>query len=490
MRWRDRLGLMLCVLLPATLLPERGQAEGSWSTEFVGNGLENLGGSFPSGRAMAWYDGRLFVGGVYDRAGGRVANGIATWNGTLWSALGSGVWDLLNDEAGSVLALLEHEDQLFIGGSFDFAGGIPAQNLVKWYPPDHWLPAGDINGSVSCMTEYNGDVIVGGGFDHVTWDDEWIYTGNVAGFGASGWYSIAGIGSGTVGDLAVWDGQLVAGGAFWGMEGNYNLRYLARWDGSNWSSFSASGNDEIDGYVKAIAVYRGELYIGGSFWSIGGKPIEKLARWDGVEWQPVGEEVWSALIYGDGVSSFAVYNGALFVSGGLHLGAPWWTDGIMRWDGVSWSTCGAGLNSYPSVWELEAIDDGFSQKLYAGGAFSLADGYIDSKGVAAWIETPVTAVSEASAPRGVMLHPSTPNPFNAQTRVSFTLEAESWVRVDLLDVLGRQVATLAEGRHGPGERSLDWQGRDDSGNALPSGVYLLRLSSPAGTQLQKLVLAK
>jgi hypothetical protein len=148
------------------------------------------------------------------------------------------------------------------------------------------------------------------------------------------------------------------------------------------------------------------------------------------------------------------------------------------------------LNSYPSVWELETIDDGFSQKLYAGGAFSLADGYIDSKGIAAWIETPVTAASEASAARGVMLHPSTPNPFNAQTRVSFTLEAESWVRVDVLDVLGRQVATLAEGRHGPGERSIDWQGRDDRGNALSSGVYLLRLSSPTGTQLQKLVLAK
>ena len=488
MRWRGLLGVTLCILLPEAILTGRGQAEGSWSTEFVGNGLEELGGGWPSAWAMAWYDGRLFVGGVFDRAGGQVANGIATWDGGSWSCLGSGVWDVGWDDAGHVTALLEHDGQLFVGGSFDRAGGIPAQNLVKWYPPDHWLPAGDINGSVGCMVEYNGDLIVGGGFDHVTWDDEWIYTGCVAGLGASGWYPIAGAGSGGVIGLAVWNGQLVAGGDFWGMEGNYNLHYLARWDGSTWSSFSASGNDEIDGFVKAIAVYRGELYIGGSFWSIGGKPIEKMARWDGVEWQPVGEEVWSALIYGSGVSSFAVYNGALYISGSLHLGAPWWTDGIMRWDGASWSTCGAGLNN--SVIELKTIDNGILEKLYAGGAFSLADGYIDSKGIAAWIETPVTAVSEASAPRGVTLHPSSPNPFNAETRVSFTLEAESWVRADLVDVLGRQVATLTEGRHGPGERSINWLGRDDRGSELPSGVYLLRLSCPTGVQLQKLVLAK
>lgn len=272
------------------------------------------------------------------------------------------------------------------------------------------------------------------------------------------------------------------------MEGNYDLRYLARWDGSTWSSFSASGNDEIDGFVKAIVVYRGELYIGGYFWSIGGKPIEKLARWDGVEWQPVGEAVWSALIYGNGVSSFAIYNGALFVSGGFHLGAPWWTDGIMRWNGESWSACGAGLNN--SVIELATIDNGIAEKLYCGGSFSLADGYIDSKGIAAWIETPLTAVSKASAPRGVTLHPSSPNPFNAQTRVSFTLEEATWLRLDLLDVLGRLVATLAEGLHGPGEHAIEWQGRDDRGSELPSGVYLLRLSSPTGARLQKLVLAK
>jgi len=488
MRWREPLRVTLCALLSAAVLTGRSQAEGSWSTEFVGNGLWS-GGSLGWGWAVAWYDDRLFVGGGFDRAGGQVANGIAAWNGTAWSPLGSGVWDAFNNDPGTVQAFLAHDGQLFVGGSFTHAGGVQAQNLAKWYPPDHWLAAGNINGTVTCMTEYNGDLIVGGGFDHVDWDGEWLYTGNVAGLGPSGWYPIAGYGgSNNVIDLAVWDGQLVAGGAFHGMQGNYDLDYLARWDGSTWSSFSASGNDEIDGMVKAIAVFQGELYIGGSFWTIGGKPVEKMARWDGVEWQPVGEEVWSALIYGYGPISFAVYNGALFVGGGFRLGAPWWTDGIMRWDGASWSVCGAGLNN--SVIDLERIDDGVSEKLYAAGAFSLADGYIDSRGIAAWIETPVTAVAEAGVPRGITLHPSSPNPFNAQTRVAFTLEEETWLKVDLLDVLGRLVATLTEGLHGPGEQTLDWQGRDNRGNELPSGIYLLRLSSPAGAQLQKLVLAK
>ena len=51
----------------------------------------------------------------------------------------------------------------------------------------------------------------------------------------------------------------------------------------------------------------------------------------------------------------------------------------------------------------------------------------------------------------------------------------------IYDAAGRLVRTLAEGPEGVGDHSVSWDGRDDSGAAMSSGVYFYRLSTPAGT---------
>ena len=71
-----------------------------------------------------------------------------------------------------------------------------------------------------------------------------------------------------------------------------------------------------------------------------------------------------------------------------------------------------------------------------------------------------------------------PNPFNPFTTVEYFIgedvESEK-VRIDVHDIMGREVTQLVDAFHEPGMYFVDWDGRDDSGNAVSSGIYLCRL---------------
>ena len=84
-----------------------------------------------------------------------------------------------------------------------------------------------------------------------------------------------------------------------------------------------------------------------------------------------------------------------------------------------------------------------------------------------------------------LLHPNYPNPFNARTCITFDLPATLLARVEVMDVLGRTVAVLADGVLPPGAHTV-WF---DAGN-LSSGLYLCRLQAGAFSQTQKMMLVK
>ncbi len=87
----------------------------------------------------------------------------------------------------------------------------------------------------------------------------------------------------------------------------------------------------------------------------------------------------------------------------------------------------------------------------------------------------------AAPPRpesALALHQNVPNPFNPSTKIGFTLDSDEAVELAVFDLTGRRVRTLLESvRLEAGVHSAVWNGRDDSGRALPSGVYLARLVS-------------
>jgi len=83
-----------------------------------------------------------------------------------------------------------------------------------------------------------------------------------------------------------------------------------------------------------------------------------------------------------------------------------------------------------------------------------------------------------------------PNPFNPQTTIAFSLSARGRISLAIYDVSGRIVRTLANETRAAGAYELTWDGRDDRGQAVASGVYFYRLVAPEFTQTKKMVLLK
>src|SRR5207253_2342845 len=172
----------------------------------------------------------LYVGGTFTSAGGLPANNVAKWNGTTWSALGSGVFGFANEE---VLAMLADGTNLYVGGALTNAGGVPANNIAKW-DGAHWSALGSGLGApnsaqgVAALVQSNGLLYAGGAFD---------LTGAAA--GAS----------------------------------------VAAWDGANWSQVGA--NLQPGGAVFGLFLVGASLYATGGF-------TNQVAKWDGSLWSAVG----------------------------------------------------------------------------------------------------------------------------------------------------------------------------------------------------------
>ena len=102
--------------------------------------------------------------------------------------------------------------------------------------------------------------------------------------------------------------------------------------------------------------------------------------------------------------------------------------------------------------------------------------------------SPVSDESEfASAP---MLLGAQPNPFNPYTVVSFRLDGSQLVQLEVFDLTGRQVAVLKEGVMAGGFHEIGWNGRDDSGRDLASGVYMVRLKAAGDLETRKVMLIR
>jgi hypothetical protein len=103
----------------------------------------------------------------------------------------------------------------------------------------------------------------------------------------------------------------------------------------------------------------------------------------------------------------------------------------------------------------------------------------------------VTAVTEPVIPKAYALHQNVPNPFNPATTIHYDVPAGGGeVTLRVYDVSGRLVRTLADGTEGPGKKTVTWDGRNDRGRMVASGVYFYRLTSETFTKTRKMLLMK
>ncbi len=105
-------------------------------------------------------------------------------------------------------------------------------------------------------------------------------------------------------------------------------------------------------------------------------------------------------------------------------------------------------------------------------------------------QNPLSAVDPGATPKVCRILPAAPNPFNPATNLRFELSKAGPVKLEIFDIAGRRLRTLADGEFAAGPQQVTWRGHDDHGRQLASGVYFACLQAEGKRQTTKLVLTK
>jgi hypothetical protein len=159
----------------------------------------------------------------------------------------------------------------------------------------------------------------------------------------------------------------------------------------------------------------------------------------------------------------------------IHHGEFW---SIIEWGGVADSDA----DSVPDAWD-NCPDD-----------YNPDQADLDNDGVGDECDTVLVAVedetAESALPDKYTLAQNYPNPFNPVTTIAYTLTRRSRVTVEIYNALGRRVRTLVDREESPGSHSIVWNGTDEKGNPVSSGVYLYRFRAGEFVETKKMLLLK
>jgi len=130
---------------------------------------------------------------------------------------------------------------------------------------------------------------------------------------------------------------------------------------------------------------------------------------------------------------------------------------------------------------LKLSDDGNLQISLAGADLAdvngaVIDSYMKSEGVV--------------LPKQFELHQNYPNPFNPSTEIRFDMSAPGRVQLSIYNILGQEVTRLVDGDYPAGQHEVMWNGTDDEGRSVASGIYLYRIQVADYSESRKMVLMK
>ncbi|MBK9188527.1 MAG: hypothetical protein IPM33_06165 [Phycisphaerales bacterium] len=340
----------------------------------------------------------LVAGGFFTSIGGVAANNIAYWNGDAWQPLGLGVngavrtlgtWD--PDGGGPLPALL------IAGGAFVTAGGASAQRIARW-DGQRWEAMGQgMNFDVWSITSWDPDGPGGGFSPQFVAVGDFTQAGGtsvnyVARWDGGAWYPFA---SGVISPLTAamaWDPDgsgphiprmLVAGAT-----------PLTQWVISLWQSF----NPQVGGIIgmttfdpDAGGPLEPQLTICGTFSFLSGVTQNRVSRWNGSSWVPFGTGLGGVMVRslttwdidGAGPATPSLVAGGSFTTTGSGAAA----NKVARWDGSQWLPLGTGLGGGTVVWAVHGWDpDGagpLPPMMVAAGDFTSA-GSLSVRGIAWW----------------------------------------------------------------------------------------------------------
>ncbi len=138
---------------------------------------------------------------------------------------------------------------------------------------------------------------------------------------------------------------------------------------------------------------------------------------------------------------------------------------------VIWVDDSANKNTYILIYEFSSE----TSTLFGGDVLEMV---LETTGITDWI------------PRRSLLLQNYPNPFNPSTEIVYSLPRDTHVELKIFDALGRFVARLAGGFQLAGEHTQTWNGTDQEGQDMPSGVYFCQLKTENQIRTHKLLLTR
>ena len=338
-----------------------GRINGAWSAL----GPPSAGGTVYA--LVVGPDGALYVGGDFTNWNG-IANAdyVAAWDGSAWSALGTGT-------NGAVRALaFDAAGNLYVGGDFTLAGGVASTAYIAAWDGSSWSALGTgTNGIVRALTVgLEGTLYAGGDF---TLAGGVASTAYIAAWDGSSWSALGTGLNNVVRALAVGlDGVIYAGGDFLDAGGDWSADYIAQWDGSDWAACASVGffaprpNDVIRALVRAV---NGDIYAAGDFTT----PAPRIARWNGAGWSGLAQGIGDASVYALVVGP----DGAMCVGGDFtEVNDESVIHPLAKWTGSDWVPLDCDLSGISGV-EVYALAVGAADPivgnnyaLYVGGVMS------------------------------------------------------------------------------------------------------------------------
>lgn len=363
-------------------------------------GPEQSPGTDGSVSDLRVWNGSLIAGGWFSSAGGQEHSGLARWNGLQWEPF-SAAGGVDEDEGVSVIEVIG--ESLYVGGNFDSIGGQPIAGVARWNGEQWQGYAGseeDLSGwSVRALAEFNGDLIAAGTLSHI---GDKVFN-DVARWDGQQWRVMRGSGDfpdphnngieGWINDMAVWNGQLFVGGEI-STAGGLSASGMAIWNGETWLTPETSDQVERFPPIGSFVIHDDQLLAIGAGGppAEDGEPIRGIARLTSSGWRAFGTTTGTGLTGWSGsfeplVRSLVSFNGELVAGGGIEFSGSTRTNSIARWNGAQWNTLsgpsGHGVASdigAPVIRDM-LVHDG---TLFVAGEGLDTAGGVEVSGVARW----------------------------------------------------------------------------------------------------------
>lgn len=255
-----------------------------------------------------------------------------------------GAWRRIGDVDidGTVVDMVVYQDRLIIGGSFVLQDGDSTYANVAAWDGTYWRPVANVNAAVRALDIAEGHLIIGGAFTQA----DGVPMPHVIVYNGDECWPLGGGPGGAVSDVTSLAGDVVVSGSFPGL--------VARWTGIEWEPI---GEELEPGLVVALTTFEDELVAGGLL-APDSETYYSLAAWRAGKWVDLGGPS------DDLVSGLRVVGPHLFVFGYFREvdGRP--SEGLAVWDGSVWNAnLSAGLGLTNEVKTLLSVGD----ELWVGG---------------------------------------------------------------------------------------------------------------------------